>query len=696
MDENFRTETSDFNRSDQPFSEHEFKNRCVKRLTRFFQNAIALRASIERFAVRNPLRYSFLSIAILFALVLSFISPFYETNDDAVMSMIASGTGIGARPDEHLVFTNFLIGFVLKFLYTIAPQISWYGVYLVFVHYLANVAATYSVLSWRYRRTIGNCFILLIATVGTQLLIRLQFTSTAMWATSCGIFTILTSLCRRRDDARQRVAGMLCTGAGLVSLGAMVRFEPFLIATLAAGIPCLFLVWELNWKTDRTVRTWRIGLITAVATIFIIAVLQISNNAYYDRDVGWREFFAFNPYRVKFNDYQWTNFTERTKPVFDRVQWTENDYELISKHWYFDDDQVFSRENLQLIVDGYPWASSVANWRNFGVWWLILLKDRHLWAIWFQIPLYLWFSRNPKATFIHLVIAAVAIDTVMCGMLLKAPVFRMYFPLFAMQALFSLLYMRCGVPALEKWNKNVPFRTGFWFGLASRFKRGAMNFELKTIWLERTFVVIALFGAGISLFQANKLSRRVVASNRRLLAEIAKINPQDDQLYVCWGGCFPYESILPLDSPQKLKNFHLLCLGWTQKTPVNLAVKNRFQIRDLAVDLVDRKNVFLISSEYLNPYFEKFILEHYDRSVDWKKCFSSSTFDVWKPVSETFDQARATSRNSTASHSTKQVTMASESVADDELAPRIIPASSEEYGDQPEPINHSSIDERNR
>lgn len=40
-------------------------------------------------------------------------TPVYETNDDLVMQLIASGFYTG-HPDAHLIFTNILIGWILR------------------------------------------------------------------------------------------------------------------------------------------------------------------------------------------------------------------------------------------------------------------------------------------------------------------------------------------------------------------------------------------------------------------------------------------------------------------------------------------------------------------------------------------------------------------------------------------------------
>ena len=102
-----------------------------------------------RRARRRPLVLAMLLTSLLFAIVLAIDSPAYETNDDVVMSMIASGTGVCLSPDEHLVFSHVSIGLVLKELYTLVPDFPWYGAYLLGAQFLSQLAIVYAMLIWQ-------------------------------------------------------------------------------------------------------------------------------------------------------------------------------------------------------------------------------------------------------------------------------------------------------------------------------------------------------------------------------------------------------------------------------------------------------------------------------------------------------------------------------------------------------------------
>lgn len=589
--------------------------------------------SLERSIVARPVLSAFLIVGVLFAAVLFNISPVYETNDDVTISMIASGTGVGDRPDEHLIFSHILIGLALKTLYTVAPQISWYGVYSLLVNYLAAVAVLYSLLIWRYSRNAFWCFLFLFAVAGIQLIIRLQFTSTAAWATACGMLLLLTAHCLRADNSGQRTSGLFISGAALMVLGSLVRFESYLAAFAVGAIPSAVVLYRCEWPVIQ----WKLIRQTVVLVALvqlIVGGLQLANYAYYVSDPQWREFYTLNPYRVKFNDYEWTRFTPETKPVFDRVDWTSNDYTLISKYSFYDEDKVFGCEKIQAIIDAYPWWLTSAKWRQFVPWWMKLARHSLLLPLWALLPIFVWLSRNRLTTFGYLLLFAICLDAVVTGlMLLKSPVYRMYYPLFAFQPLFLLLVVR--------WNASsiTPADVDDTSGQRRSWQQFFQQVGHALVWflppklVGSAAITVAVMASSWSIGKACHLSLKMSELNRELRQMITKIEPRDDELYVCWVGCFPFEAIRPLDSPLMLQNLHLLGLGWTQKTPINAAVKSRFHIQNSVTDTRDAEKVFYFSTSVINSIYSTFIKEHYGSQTCWRKCFVTPRYSIWRVLS---------------------------------------------------------------
>jgi len=125
----------------------------------------------------------------LFGLAFAFVMPCYETNDDLTMQLVSSGFYTG-HPSEYLVFSSFLIGWILRILYSLHGGLNWYFGYLVTVHFLALTAIAVSV--WDGRRTWARValYVGFFLLVEVRLLLNLQFTSTAFLAGTAGVLLL--------------------------------------------------------------------------------------------------------------------------------------------------------------------------------------------------------------------------------------------------------------------------------------------------------------------------------------------------------------------------------------------------------------------------------------------------------------------------------------------------------------------------
>ena len=620
----------------------------------------AICETLERWTLKCPLFASILWMGLLFTIVLSVYTPAYETNDDVAMSMIAAGTGIAAQPGEHLVYTSVVIGLLLKQLYTQMPSTPWHGISLLAVHFLSHVAILYAVLKWRYSRAAVFCYTVLFATAGVLLITRLQFTSTAIWCVECGLFLALNGLSQRRDAGGRGGWGMLASGAALIIWGSLVRFDSYIAAMAISAIPLSVLVWQQDRSTVPGSRVWRIALAMIVLIQFPVFGLHAAHQRYYARDPAWQEYLQFNRYRTQINDYVWTRYTEESQPVFDQVQWSENDYHMILG-WYFDDPLIFGRQNLQAIMDGYDWPDATVSPRNMFHWWIRIVKNSRLWSFWALIPLQFWWSRDRRFAIRHFLLLTLSLDALICGlMFLKEPPERVYFALIAFQALYLLSLMRysdastespsvshwfcslslkrdCDSPTVESASPVLPPDDPATGG------HGVMRSGTQSPRIARTaWIAMAILGMLLGQSMAFRNSRKALSANRRLHADLARISPSESELFVCWGIAFPLESILPLESPDLLRNRNLLWLSWLQQSPVNDAAKGRFGIQDLPLALLDNPNVYLIANTPELAFYRTYFREHYHLEVDWDLRFEGSEFNVYKPVRRGADKGAST------------------------------------------------------
>ena len=212
-------------------------------------------------------------------IVLVVFRPSYETNDDVFMTMIASGQGFCPAPDEHLLFTNVLVGQTLKQLYTAWPGIPWYGCYLLTIHYLAQVAVLYCALtvdaasrSTRLRLTL---YLIYFAIVELPMLNALQFTATAFLAAQAGLFLLWLAARRRQAQPQASVGGLISAAVALLLVAGLVRLESLLMAVLVTAPLGLTLVRQ----------PWRRTLLPSAGAAALAAMLILTATAYDQRCV---------------------------------------------------------------------------------------------------------------------------------------------------------------------------------------------------------------------------------------------------------------------------------------------------------------------------------------------------------------------------------------------------------------------------
>src|SRR5262249_17820906 len=149
---------------------------------------------------------------------LACFTPAFRSNDDTVMAMIASGTGIATVPDPHLVYIQIDLGRLLPALYRRAPAIPRYGLLQVLAQLAAHAPLLTVLLAVTPRRRALAAYGLFAVAVGLPLLITLQFTTTACVVTSAGLLCLVSSPAAPASAPSWRRAAL---GTALAVLGSL-------------------------------------------------------------------------------------------------------------------------------------------------------------------------------------------------------------------------------------------------------------------------------------------------------------------------------------------------------------------------------------------------------------------------------------------------------------------------------------------
>jgi hypothetical protein len=579
-------------------------------------------SSLVGLADRAPLRFALASVSVLMGVAIAVFPPSYETCDDVLMTMIASGKGIAPAPDAHLVFTNVAIGQALQSLYKAYPDVPWYGCYLLLVHFAAQTAMLYCAL------LIGRCvgpdnqgadraandrftlhwrlglFLAYFCLAELPLLNRFQFTTTAFVASQAGIFLMLLAWRRRTQAADAPVLGPLCAAAALLVVGGMVRLESLAMAALVAAPAAAFFLKDFSRRA-----LVPCGL-AATAAVALLGGAVAYDHAAYEHDPSWRGYRSLNQLRGKFHDGSWTYYSAETAPIFARAGWSENDHAMIAR-WYSDDAELYGQDKLASIVAAYPWQSS----RNMtGLWrhaFRDIARNRYVLALLLALPfalLVVHVERSSRQAI--LVSLATAVVLIACVIWIKkVPPQRVFLPLMSFPlaaALLSFAWRRDERPAAADSRLRDRRASA---SIGALWQRQAVSHRVATVLL-----VVAIVMSGLRQLRQSSL---VQHDRLALQGFLHDVRTGGRKLYVSWEAALPYELYSPFDALNSWSGVPLLSLAWPQRTPCHEAIKRQFGISNLARALYERGDIVLIATDEHRDLFAKFAQEHFGDEVSF-------------------------------------------------------------------------------
>lgn len=548
--------------------------------------------------------------AVLFGLFFTFGTSNYETNDDTVMQGIASGFYSG-HPDEHLVFTNVIIGRVLRFLYEAWPVHNWYRAYLIGAHFAALTAIAFVI--FKRRRTL--LFISLYAgfffIVETRILLMLQFTTTAFIAGAAGLLLLVDALQPGRPISWPRVA------AGLVftTVMAMVR-EPVAPLLVLVSIP--FLIERLglsNWK--------RVAGVGIAAAVLCFAVTGF-NRWYYQKDKAWLEFMEFNSVRGGFQGTPLAVSALRTAP---RAGWSLNDV-VMFKGFYDADPEVFGSvtrvrafvEKAKALYEPQPHKVALTDFvlpNMFGRDSAALMELAFLNAV-----LCVWAAGVFRRRYVIALVASFAIFTALSYFLLSTA--RLPERVAYNMGLFAnliCLYWASGfeIGPMPDISRSALSRWRDWVN-ANPTRGYRIILILIIVTCELGFISAKV---APQLAYLNSFNRRVKEISGQIFKPVQNLLPGGKPILVA----MPHDSMLELCSifyPEVRKTpFFLVPQGWLMQSPIFFQMLEQHGLVPYSLSLLDRRDVFfLMEDRWLQP-LKSFYLEHYGLEISFTQILNT-------------------------------------------------------------------------
>lgn len=567
---------------------------------------------LERWAQCVPLRFALVTVTILFALVITMMPPAFQTNDDAVMCMIVSGQGITLAPDEHMVFTNVIIGKILKSLYTYFPKMLWYGWYLVATQWIVTVAILYVFLRPRYTRLKLLGFAAYFLTAGIYFLVNLQFTSTANLAGIAAGMLLLQLVGHAQKSHLEQVV-LAAAAALLLVWGGLIRSDAFMLAAMLV-CPVLVVTYWLGSASRR-------AAVSACLSLCIAAGLMFFAERYHQdcySDPKWQAFYEYNPLRVKFNDEQWVKYTRESKQIFDQVGWSKNDYEMIV-NWYFD-DPLYDKEKLSSILNSYPWMLD----RNLGKTLSLTLKDiwrqRTIRAICLLLPAMLLFLDFRQRRYWPCAAAAVTAVGLLLAIVVfrKAPPERVFMPVLAFSWLVLLYSLapcwRAGEARRRTLSRIVQSTIAAWQVQNWTWWKPRWRKHLAL----RIITILLVTGLSVSITKQMRIGNAHAldqAQYEKMLVDIRPATDAPERLVLTFGGDFPFEHQSALFGGNDYCGLHFYCIGWPQRTPFAERMKQHYNIKSVGQALAEKHDLLVFVNSGAYDRIMQYLVDHYNSAL---------------------------------------------------------------------------------
>ena len=299
----------------------------------------------ERSAAKKNLLLSLAINAVLLGVFLCFFTPYYEVNDDILMSHFVDGSM--AVKQSRMVFINVIVGTLLKGLYTLIPAAPWYAL-LQYAMILSGFTAMTWIMMARWERI--PAIVLSVAVIsffGLDAYIRLQFTKTTAVAAVFGVMLMIYSLGEEKGTKNRRAP--MAAGIILALLGGMYRYHEFLAA---GAVVCWMITDPLtdaikrSSGTNETLRRIFDTVKPFILLLLLFGAVRVIDSAAY-RDTDWVNYKEYSTARVQVMDRGTPDY-DKYYDGYTSLGISETLSELINDWNFYDPDKLDTDTFLKL------------------------------------------------------------------------------------------------------------------------------------------------------------------------------------------------------------------------------------------------------------------------------------------------------------------------------------------------------------
>lgn len=517
--------------------------------------------------------------------------PIFETIDDTWMAAISSGVGVVDRPDEHILWSNFLVGLGLKSLSTMAPGFPWYGIYLLVLNFIA-IATLLFLLLMKLKENSTATKVVVVAifliAVCLRCIVMMQYTTTSILlgiVASVLMFASLDDSTSLKEIPRFKLKCWMLSGLLLIIASLVRERAGYMLGVLSAiAVVSRYLV-TAQWRKLGQ------GLIWTAMLLAIASGVSFSNDLYYSQN-EWREFYPLNRLYIPLMQYNRFVYNNADVRAFADAGLTPVDMQIL-RRWYVLDRDKFTMEKFSKIRKGMDLIPRLELTRQTHA---ILKSIRNAVPYPVVLAIFALIALNYKRPLIVCNVTLVVGVLGLFGWLLlflKLPPYILNAILF--YAFFILLWHTPGA-SIDELTKVINNR--------------------------RKLVALAVFGVLLvspMVLYYRDLVRQYDYGQLLYKEAIRVLNPRPDDLYIDWGGSLPLVLIRPFDDIRTyFKDFKIVRIASFGRSPHVEARLKQWNITDLICQL-DNEHVYSISLD--GDYFEDPIKAYVAQSCRKKLSF---------------------------------------------------------------------------
>lgn len=257
------------------------------------------------------------------------------------MLAIAAG-GYGGMPSPYVVNIHYLIGYILKNLYTWVPSVNWFTVWYLFMYMLSFAFILYIIIKSNRRSRTGMIICLGIEILSFYMLLNFfSFTVAAYALLTAGMMGAAYAD-KTRADATSGHHRVMVISTVLFIFAAMMRTDVINTAIVISAV--YGITATISLKNRRIL--WNTALIIAVLTS--VELLACATNTYFlSRDVTEAAFYEWGETRSKALDCTPVPYDEK---LFLDNGFSKASYDACYGAFYYVRDAV-SMEKLKHLID---------------------------------------------------------------------------------------------------------------------------------------------------------------------------------------------------------------------------------------------------------------------------------------------------------------------------------------------------------